>query len=425
MLEKEDVDYLCMDFLSDVYLPTLQRNSERSGGYGYAREIVSIVDDIKNAIAAEDVTVVTNAGGFDPHACAGAIATAVEDSEIDVFSVTGDDVLEDVQRGEVGDASFENSDTGESFDAIDGEIVAANAYLGAFPIADALDGGADIVVMGRAADPSLVVGPLIHEFDWGPTDYDRLAGGTVAGHLMECGAYVTGGRFMHGWRDVDFETVGYPIADVRPDGTFVLTKPDGTGGVVSERTVKEQLVYEIGDPTQYKTPDVTVDLTSVRLAERGADRVEVTGARGKKRPAELKVGVLYRDGYRMEVMEIYSWPDALEKARTERRAMAAFAEDKLDEIRTDLVGHDSLHDGLAAEPEDPAEIVLRFAAHDADEDRLERVTWNARLSVAGPPSATMLTSSEPTEVFSFWPTRIPRDRIAPVAAPVEPGGTHT
>ncbi|MFT4947686.1 MAG: hypothetical protein ACI8TL_001935, partial [Natronomonas sp.] len=258
-----------------------------------------------------------------------------------------------------------------------------------------------------------------HEFGWDPDQYDNLASGLVAGHLLECGAQVTGGVFLDDWEDVDFMEMGYPIVEMGVDGEFVLTKPDGTGGLVNEATVKEQLVYEIKNPNAYATPDVTADFTTPQLERVGENRVRVTGCEGKAPPESLKVSALYRDGYKAQLLLTYSWPDALEKAeRADDVIRGRLDRDDVDlrAIRTEYVGYNGCHDGISPRPEDPNEIVLRIAVKADQKEAIDSFGKTAiPIAIAGPPNVTPLVSGrpDPEPVLSFWPCTISRDAVEP------------
>lgn len=387
---------------------------------GYARDFPGIVEVILEDLVANDVTLLSNAGGVNPEAC--------QERILDIAAVAGDDVLREVPALREAGVSFENADTGEPFEEIADRLVAANAYLGAFPLAAALDDGADIVVTGRCVDAATVMAPLIHEFGWGPEEYDRLASGLIAGHLLECGTQVTGGNLSTGWQDVDFHEMGYPIAEIGADGDFVVTKPDGTGGKVTERTVSEQLVYEIKDPERYMVPDVTADFTTPDVEAVGPDRVAVTGCEGGTPPETLKVTALYEDGYKAQLLLVYSWPDALEKARTADEIVRRRVEEAdldLDEIRTEFLGYNGCHDGIAVEPTDPNEIVLRMAVHADEKEPIREFNRRALpVSVSGPPTVAPVVSGRPdvNSVLSFWPCTIPREHVQPDVTVTRSGG---
>lgn len=420
LLAHGEFDYLQLEYLAEVTMGILARLQE-SGRPGYATDFVDIVAaEYVDSLLDREITVVTNAGGVAPTACAQRVQELAADRGRDptVATVTGEDVT--AQLDELrADPGLPNIETGAAFpETVEPRV--AVAYAGAFPIAEALDRGADIVITGRVADPALTLGPLLHEFEWQADDYDRLAAGTVAGHLIECGTQVTGGNFLGDWRDLSFANLGYPIAEVEPSGAFTVTKPPDTGGAVTTETVSEQLVYEIGDPSAYLTPDVTADFTSVRLEDLGNDAVRVEGVTGTAPPEDYKATVHYPNGFKLAGELLYSRPDALEKARRAASILETRIETlglDVDETHADYIGHDGAHGPAAPERESYNEIMLRFAARGPARDDLRRLGMEfAPLSMAGPPSVTGLTDGgrpSPTPIIDTWPTLVPRDAIQP------------
>lgn len=422
-----DLDYVAMDYLAEITMAILKRQQASDETLGYARDIASLAGDIADTLLDEDITLVTNAGGVNPEACKQAILDETGDRNLTVASVTGDDVLDRITDLREQGVSLMNIDTGDPFEDIGGSLVAANAYLGSFPIAEALESDPDVVVTGRCVDAALVLGPAIHEFGWETDAYDKLAAGTIAGHLLECGTQVTGGVFSEDWEHIDFENMGYPIAEMDSNGEFTVTKPAGTGGRVSEATVKEQLVYEIKDPTAYETPDVTADFTSPTLNATGSERVRVTGVTGSAPPDTLKVAALYEDGYKAQLLLIYSWPDALKKAERAAEILRTRLDDlPLNEIHTSFLGYDGCHPGIAERPDDPSEIVLRVAVK-ADEEATVREFGRRALPVliSGPPTVTPVVEGRPraSDVLTFWPCTIPRESVTPEVT-VHTSGPH-
>jgi Acyclic terpene utilisation family protein AtuA len=294
-------------------------------------------------------------------------------------------------------------------------VVSANAYLGACPLAEALGRGASVVIAGRVADASLTLGPAVHEFGWSWDDWDRLAGATVAGHLIECGAQATGGLWCN-WQEAgDLAAVGYPIAEVSEDGSFLLTKPPGTGGAINRETVAEQMLYEVGDPAAYLTPDVVADFTSVNVAGRGRDIVHVGGARGRPATDTYKVSIAYRDGWAASGTLVVAGPAAVLKARR-------CGEIVLERLRRAGAGPQHAHiEAIGAgaclpQPSsvDPPEVVMRVAVRDARRAVVERFSKElAPLVTSGPPGVTGYTTGRPAvrEVFAYWPTLVPKTAV--------------
>jgi hypothetical protein len=298
--------------------------------------------------------------------------------------------------------------------------MSANVYFGASPIAEALDRGAQIVVTGRTTDTGLTLAPMMHEFGWKPDDWDKLASGTVAGHILECGGQASGGNFSADWRSVpDLAHIGFPIAEAYPTGEIVITKHENTGGLVSLQTVKEQLVYEIGDPARYITPDCVADFTSIQLREESANRVRMSGVRGHPATETYKVSMSYLDGYTAVGTLTYAWPDALEKARAADGILRTRLADlglKFEEVRTEFLGYDSCHGPLSRTPDEVNEVVLRIGVRAQAYDAVERFGKElAPLILTGPPAVTGFAGGrpKPSEVIAYWPALIPKAAVVP------------
>src|SRR5690606_9242755 len=314
-----------------------------------------------------------------------------------------------------------NMETGEPLQGIRDRVQSANAYIGAAPIVRALAEGADVVITGRSTDTALTYAPMMHEFGWVSTDYDRIAAGIVAGHINECGAQASGGNSLIDWRTIpDLARVGYPIIEALPDGSFVVTKHPGTGGRIDVPTVKEQLVYEMGDPKSYITPDAIADFTTIQLAQDGPDRVRVEGVRGRPPTDMLKVSIAYSSGYKAVGTLVYAWPDAVEKARAADRVLRErlqYLGLHFDEILTEFVGWNATHGPLAGPPlPDLPEVTVRWGVRSADHAAVDRFTKEiAPLVLAGPPSVTGFAGGRPKvqDVGAYRPALIPRAEIEP------------
>ena len=305
------IDYLVLDYVAEVTMSIMQKQRARDPSLGYARDFVTLMERILPDLVKKNIKVVSNAGGVNPRACAAAVATAAQRQglagSVRLGLVTGDDILDRLDDLMARGHEFRNLDTGEPLSAIRSQVQAANVYLGMAPVVKALDGGAGVVVSGRLADPVLALGPLFHEFDWAPDDWDKVAAGIVAGHIIECGAQSTGGNLLKDWRKVrNLAEVGFPIVEVAADASFTVTKHPGTGGVVNVASVTEQLVYEIGDPRRYVNADGVADFTSIRLAQVGRDRVDVRGIRGFPRTPQYKVSRAYFYGYKAVGTQVYT-----------------------------------------------------------------------------------------------------------------------
>jgi len=412
------IDYLTLDYLAEVTMSILRKQKRRDPRLGYARDFPPLIGRLARLLRERNVKVLANAGGVNPLACAPEIRKLAPSLEVAV--VLGDDLLPRIDELLDKGCEMRNIDAGEPLASIRDRIESANAYLGAFPLGEALATGADVVVSGRCADASLAVAPMIHRFGWKETDWDLLAAGAVAGHIVECGAQATGGNCQADWQSIpDLANIGYPIIEAEPDGTFTVTKHKGTGGRVDLRTVKEQLLYEIGDPRRYVTPDCVADFTTIRLKNDGPDRVRVSGVRGAPRTEFLKLSASYAHGWKATGTLVYSWPQAVEKARAadrivrERLSLLGLS---FDEIHTELLGAGACHGPAAVPAHDPPEVQLRIGVRGPNKNAVERFTREViPLVLSGPPTATGYGEGKPAvhEVVAYWPALIPRHEIQP------------
>src|SRR5947209_3082359 len=317
-IERGNVQYVASDHLAELTLAILQKDRQRDPNLGYTRDLAPMLLDLLPLAIPRGVKFILNAGGLNPMAAREVLLDALKkfSLKLKVGVVLGDAVLERLDELQQAGISLAHMDTGADISTVRDRLLFASAYLGARPLVEALDAGADIVLTGRVADAALFLAPMMHELGWRWDDWDKLAGGAVVGHLLECSGQATGGNFGGDWRSVpDLAHIGYPIAEVYEDGSAIVTKPPGTGGRVTFDTLREQLLYETHDPRAYVTPDVVVDLTSVRLEELGDDRVRVSGTRGAPAPDALKVVAGYEDGFMAQATLGYAWPDAIAKAR--------------------------------------------------------------------------------------------------------------
>jgi hypothetical protein len=423
LLREGPLHYLTLDYLAEVTMSIMQKLRARSPKGGYATDFVRLIDRVLPELVAKDVKVVANAGGVNPMACKDAVLEVIARHGIRgvrVAVVEGDDILGRLDELMAKGERFANMDTGETLTAVRDRVTSANVYLGSFPIAQALDEGAQIVITGRATDPGLVVGPLIHEFGWEAGDLDRLAAATVAGHIVECGPQCTGGNHTD-WRRVpDMARIGYPIVEAWSDGRFAITKHPGTGGFVDVSAVAHQLAYEMGDPSNYVTPDVCADFTSFTLEADGTDRVRIDGVRGKPPTPTYKVSISYQNGWKCWGELTISGPEALEKAKL--CAEIVWKRLELDGVRyapeermVEIVGAGACHRGISGGTTDqPVEVVLRMGVKGEDEAKLERFgTELVPLVTSGPPGVTGFAGGrpKPTEVIGFWPALVRKEHI--------------
>ena len=424
-VEGGPIDYLMMDYLAEVTMSIMQKQRARDPSAGFARDFVPLMRRIFPACIEKGVRVVTNAGGVNPEGCADALVLAGREAGVQgrakVGLVTGDDLMDRLDELLEAGHELRNMESGAPLVEIRDAVQSANAYIGAAPIVKALEMGADVIVTGRSTDTALTYGPLMHEFGWAADDHDRIAAGVVAGHINECGAQCTGGNCLIDWWTIPgMADVGFPIVEASADGTFIVTKHDGTGGRVTRASVTEQIVYEMGDPTTYITPDVVADFTTIELVEEGVNRVRVRGVKGRGATEFLKVSIAYSSGWKAVGTLTYSWPDAAAKAKAADRILRERL-DRLgltfDQIRTELVGWDSTHGALAGvPPADLPEVQLRVGVRAEDRSAVERFTREiAPLVLTGPPSVTGFAGGRPRvqEIMAYWPALIRKEAVQP------------
>jgi hypothetical protein len=416
LVEQGPIDYLVLDYLAEITMSILQKQKQADPNLGYARDFPPLVARIAGHIRERGVKVVANAGGVNPIACAREVVRLAPGIKVAV--VLGDDVYARLDEFLAKGYEMRDLDTGEPLSAIRGRVQSANAYIGAFPLAEALGTGAQVVIAGRCTDTALTLAPMIHRYGWGPEDYDQLAAGTVAGHVIECGAQCTGGNCQVEWQTIpDLANIGYPIIEAEADGSFTVTKHPAAGGRVNLHTVKEQLLYELGDPKHYITPDCTVDFTTIQLRETGPDRVSVRGICGSKRPPTLKLSISYANGWKAIGTLVYSWPQALEKARAadgivrERLSQLGLS---FEEIHTEFLGFNACHGPAAPANPDPPEVQLRIGVRGQKKEAVDRFTRELiPLVLSGPPGATGFGEGRPAvrEIVAYWSALIPREEI--------------
>ncbi len=422
LLRGGEIDYIGMDYLAEVTLSIMMRQKAKNPSLGYATDFIRFVRRVLPELKSRGVRIVTNAGGLNPHACRNRIFEIARELGVEglrVGVVEGDDLLPLLPELVGSGYELRNMDTGEPLAPMLEKVQSANAYLGARPAVEALDQGADIVLCGRITDTALALAPLVHELGWAPDDWNRLAAGTIAGHIIECGAQCTGGNFSRWWEVPDLWNVGYPIVEAREDGVFTVTKHPGTGGMVTVDTVGEQLLYEMGDPATYITPDVTADFTSIRLRQAGQDRVEVSGIEGRPNTSTLKISATYLAGYKATGQITLSGPRAIEKAQLAadivwkrlERAGVTFPPDRRE---TELLGTGACLPGVFAAPAELPEVVLRLSARDAAYEPIERFGMEiAPLVTAGPPGVTGFAGGrpKPQEIYAYWPALLDREVV--------------
>ena len=358
LAEKGDLDYLVLECLAERTIALAQKRKAADTSEGYDPLLERRIESLLPLLKKNKIRLITNMGAANPIAAADKIIEIAkkQGTTIKVAVVVGDDVLKQISGEEIA------METGNPISR-SGQIISANAYLGADAILPALETGADIIITGRVADPSLFVAPLVHEFGWSPDDADIIAKGTVIGHLMECAGQITGGYFADPVKKPipNMSTLGHPFVDVWQDGSATISKVDGTGGSITLATTKEQLLYEVTNPHQYLTPDVSADFTAVYLKQEGKDRIKVTGGSGSKKPGVLKVSIGYKAGFTGEGEIIYAGANALERAQLAGEIIQQRLNIQFPDLRIDYIGHTSVHPSSLANGYRPYEVRLRVA----------------------------------------------------------------
>jgi hypothetical protein len=420
---KGPIDYMMMDYLAEVTMSIMQKQKRKDPNLGYAKDLVPLMERILPVITQKNIKVITNGGGVNPTACRDAIfgvAKRLGIGGLKIGVVLGDDILDQLDVLRAKGIMLDNMESGESLDAVRDRVMSANVYFGAWPIVEALRQGAQIIITGRTTDTGLTLAPMIYEFDWREDDWDKIAAGTVAGHILECGGQASGGNFSADWKNVpDLAHIGFPIAEAYPNGEVVITKHEGTGGLVSRQTVAEQLMYEIGNPKNYITPDCIADFTTIHLKEEKKNRVRMYGVKGNPATDSYKVSMSYLDGYTAIGTLTYAWPEALEKAKAADKILRTRLADlglKFDEIRSEFMGYNSCHGPLTVMPNEINEVVLRFGVRGSDYKSVERFGMElAPLILTGPPAVTGFAGGrpKPSEVIAYWPALIPKSAVSP------------
>jgi hypothetical protein len=425
-VEGGPIDYLMLDYLAEVTMSIMQKQRSRDPSAGYAKDFVPLMKRILPACVERNIRVTANAGGVNVAGCAAAVKDVALElglaGKLRIGIVTGDDILAKLDELLSRGIELRNMDTGAALSTVRDRIQSANVYLGAGPMLEALNRGAQIVITGRATDTGLTLAPLMHEFGWAPDDWNKMAAGTIAGHIIECGAQCSGGNCQYEWRSIpNLADVGFPIVEASPDGTFVITKHERTGGWVIIPSVKEQLVYEMGDPHSYITPDCVADFTTVRLEYECRDRVRVYGIEGRPATDTFKVSISYSAGYKAVGTLVYSWPDAYDKAQAADKILRTRLDRlglKFDQILTEFVGANATHGPLAGRPSpDLPEVQLRVGVRGEDRAAVERFTKEiAPLVLTGPPGVTGFAGGRPKveEIVAYWPALIPKNEISAV-----------
>ena len=413
------LDYLTLDYLAEVTLSIMQRQKLKNPNAGYARDFLDLVERILPEISDKGVKVITNAGGVNPQSCRSELIQLAKSSgkEIKIGVIQGDDIFPTLAELRKEGVSFENMDTGADFDSIMDKVYSANVYINSSTISDALDKGSQIVLAGRVSDPGLALGPCIYEFGWKDQDYDLLAAGTLAGHITECGAQCTGGNYSR-WQDVpNLANVGYPIIEMQPNGKFCITKHENSGGLINRETIGEQVLYEMGDPNHYISPDVCVDFTSFRINDLGSNKVSISNVSGLAPTDTYKVSISYFAGYKATGQLTISGPNAYEKAQLTAEIIWKRLKNSgvtFEDTSTEYLGLSSCHGEINALPSQINEVVLRLGVKDSDKNKVNRFGKElAPVITSGPPGITGFSGGRPKaqEIIAYWPTLIPKELV--------------
>ena len=419
LINNSDIDYLTLDYLAEVTMSIMQKQKMRNPEAGYAYDFIELINIVKNKIIKNNIKIITNAGGVNPEACSKKLKQIFTSNDLDVKVgyIKGDDILDNIDNLITRGARFDNLDTGEKFDNIKERVCSANVYIDSFNIKKALDIGADIVLAGRATDPGLCLGALLHEFDWNKKEYNKLASGTLAGHIIECGAQCTGGNHTNWQKIPNLSNVGYPIVEVEQNGKFVVKKEPNTGGRIDKNTIVEQILYEMGNPKEYLSPDVTVDFTTFNLVDNKNDSVSISNVEGFKPTDTYKVSISYFDGYKSSGQLTICGPNAIEKANYCKELVWSRLKKigcEYQKTNSELLGYSSCMQSLSKKAKNVNEVVLRLSVKDNNKNKVNRFGKEiAPLITNGPPGVTGFFGGRPKaqEVIAYWPTLISKELI--------------
>jgi hypothetical protein len=420
-VRRGQIDYLMLDYLAEVTMSILQKQRSRNAELGYARDFVDLMREILPDIVEKNIKVLANAGGVNVRGCAEAVKKVAEELglKVKIGIIEGDDIMPNLDEMLANGVEFKNMDTGEDLSEIRDKVQSANVYIGASPLVEALKQDAQIIIGGRLTDTGLTLAPLVHEFGWSFEDWDKVSAGTIAGHIIECGGQSSGGNCQYDWQNIpDLADIGFPIIEASPDATFIVTKHENTGGRINIQSVKEQLLYEMGDPKSYITPDVVADFSSINLESVGENRVKVFGIKGNPKTEFYKVSIAYSAGWKAVGTLVYSYPDAYEKAKVADQILRKRLNKlglEFDIIHTEYVGVNATHGHLSGEPDkNIPEVQLRVGVRGQDKSAVERFTKElAPLILTGPPSVTGFAGGRPKveEIMAYFPALIPKSLI--------------
>ena len=402
------IDYLTLDYLAEITISIMQKQKMKNPKYGYALDFVDLIQNNYSTLIKNKIKVISNAGGVNPVACAKHIKENLPNGSINIGIIEGDDIYNDIDKLIVNGADLSNTDTGDSIDLIKSNICSANVYIDSFSVKKALDMDANIVLAGRVSDPGLTLGPLLHEFDWKSNEYNKVASGTLAGHIIECGAQCTGGNFTKWYEIEDLDNIGYPIVEVSQNGDFTVKKPENTGGLVNKYTVAEQVLYEMGNPQKYISPDVIVDFTSFKIDEKN-NSIGISNVKGTKPTDTYKVSISYLAGYKSTGQLTISGPNSLLKAKKTSEIIWSRLKKNgfnYDKTNTEYIGYSKF--------DNDNDITLRLSVFDKNKDKVARFGKELPpVITSGVPGTTGFSGGrpKPQEVIAYWPALISKNLI--------------
>ncbi len=423
-----ELDYITIDYLAEITMSILKKQQLKNKELGYVTDFVHQIVEVAPLLKAKKIKVISNAGGINPVGCAREILRQLKNTpnSLKIAIVEGDNIIDELSEIYPKYANFKNMEDGRDFAEVSDKIQSANVYLGVVPIVEALKSGADIIIAGRVTDTSITMAPMVYEFGWQLNDWNKLASGLVASHIIECGAQASGGNFTD-WEKVDdWENFGYPITEVYPDGHFYITKHPDTGGLITLNSVKEQLLYEMGNPASYISPDVVVDFRSITVEETETNRVKVSNVTGYSSTTSYKVSMAYADKYKASGSIIISGNNALQKAEKFANIFWKRLNCKFLKDNTEYIGYNSCHQNMASKTE-PDEILLRFSVYDDDKSKINKFSQSiAPLILSGPPGVAV-TGGRPKiqNVMTYWPALIPKSLITSTVSILDNEGKIT
>lgn len=423
------IDYLVMDYLAEVTMSIMQKQKSRDHKLGYAKDFIPLMEELIPLLVEKKVKLITNAGGVNPVGCmvaVGEIAKRLGYEGLKIAAVYGDDILGQLDSMIASGNELNNMESGAPLSTVRKNVSSANVYFGARPVVEALEQGAQIIITGRVTDTGISLAPMIYEFGWRWDDWDKLAAGVVGGHINECGAQASGGNFLAGWKEVPrMERIGFPIVEAYPDGSLIITKHESLGGLVSERTVKEQLVYELGDPKEYITPDVVADFSSIKLQQIAENRVRVYDIKGQKDTPFYKVSISYFDGYTCIGQLTYAWPEALQKAQKADeiiRKRIEYLGLEFDDVHSEFLGYNACHGSTAPPIAEPNEVVLLIGVRGHNRKMMQKFANEiVPLVLTGPPTVTGFGGGRPRvrDVIAYWPALLKKEMVTPKVLTME------